>query len=200
MKTLKVLIILMLPMIMLISSTIIHDGDTLTIEVKPKFTLLYTKVEGTIYNPVKSQCDGTPNITGDGSHFDVKKASSLRWIAVSQDMLYSPRRAKMINDPEDKRFKGHLEYGDTIWIKSKCKELNGWWVVKDAMNSKCTKSIDFLQTVGDQTLYNCNKLWSGSWQDIRIYRLRHVYYAQYQKMVNENLLSSLIRLYFKIIV
>ena len=36
-------------------------------------------------------------------------------------------------------------------------------------NEIFTRSIDFLQTTGDATLYNNNPLWSGRFDSIKIY-------------------------------
>ena len=45
------------------------------------------KVTVTTYNPTKAQCDDTPHITADGTHFKTWKASSYRYVALSRDLL-----------------------------------------------------------------------------------------------------------------
>jgi hypothetical protein len=135
-----------------------------------EFSLIYDNVWGTIYHAVKKQCDNTPTITGDGSRINPDHASELRWIAISQEMLYCEYRQRIINDNTNKSFKGKIQYGDTIWIKSPYDEINGWWVVRDAKNKRYTNSIDFLQTVGDGDLYGNNKLWNGRFDGIKIYK------------------------------
>lgn len=137
---------------------------------KSDMELLYDNIWGTIYNPEVRQCDETPTITGDGSIINADDASSHRWIAISQEMLYCLRRAQIINDPFDSRFKGKIGYGDTVWIVSPHEKINGMWVVHDAKNALYTNSIDFLQTKGDGSLYDNNPLWSGKFEDIKIYR------------------------------
>ena len=138
--------------------------------------LLYDNVWGTIYHAESKQCDDSPNITGDGSKIDTNNASKHRWIAISQEMLKCSYRAKLANNTNSVRYKGKIQYGDTVWIVSKHKEINGWWVVKDAKNASLRKSIDFLQTKGDGKLYNNNKSWSGKFLNIKIYR---------KKVINE---------------
>lgn len=132
--------------------------------------LLYDNIWGTIYNPEVRQCDDSPTITGDGSVINPNDASSHRWIAISQEMLNCVKRANIINDPNDKRFKGKIKYGDTVWIESPYPNINGIWIVHDVKNAKYMRSIDFLQTKGDYSLFNNNPLWSGKFENIKIYK------------------------------
>ena len=135
-----------------------------------KLHLLYDNIIGTVYNPVKSQCDDTPHITADLSFIDVNNASNHRWIAISQDLLYDEYRKKF-NGNENIRFNGKLKYGDTIWIESPYVEINGWWVVHDAMNKRYTNRIDFLQTMNDNSLYKNYPKWPGKFDNIKIYSI-----------------------------
>ena len=97
----------------------------------------------TFYNAVVAQCDNDPFTTADGSHIDVKKLNKgeLRWVALSQDLIddaYKARRHPGL-------FKGNFEFGDTITVESKkysC--MNGCYVVRDVMNRRYRKSMDFL--------------------------------------------------------
>ena len=132
--------------------------------------LLYSDVWGTIYNPVKEQCNNNPTITGDGSKIDIKNASKHRWIAISHEMLNCEYRLKILNNPKNDRYRGKIQYGDTIWIDSPYPEINGWWVVRDAKNARYTNSIDFLQTIGDTRLYKGSPSWSGKFKKIKIYK------------------------------
>ena len=132
--------------------------------------LLYDNVWGTIYHAEAEQCDDTPTITGNGWCINPEKASNHRWIAISQGMLDDAYREKLLNNPNIDRFKGKIEYGDTIWVESPYKEINGWWVVCDAKNKRYFRSIDFLQTKGDSSLFGNNKRWSGRFENIKIYR------------------------------
>jgi hypothetical protein len=136
---------------------------------KPQFKeLLYENVWGSIYSATDSQCDSTPTITADGSKIDSIRASKLRWIAISQDLINDKCRAKKY--PNSNHFKGKIQFGDTIWIISPFKNINGWWVVHDVKNSKMNNSVDFLQTKGDGNLYNYSRQWSGKFKHIKIYR------------------------------
>jgi len=154
--------------ILLLSTGMINES-TININNSMYLELLYDNVWGTIYNPVTEQCNDNPTITGDGSKIDVNNASNHRWIAISQEMLNCNYRATLLMDSS--RFNGKLQYGDYVWIESPYDEINGWWEVRDSKNKRYTNSIDFLQTVGDTRLYNDNKLWSGKFENIKIYRV-----------------------------
>ena len=89
------------------------------------------KVTVTTYNPTKAQCDDTPHITADGTHFKTWKASSYRYVALSRDLL--------------SRWGGPFEYGDYIIIEG----TDGWdgiYQVRDTMNPKWVKRVDILTT------------------------------------------------------
>jgi hypothetical protein len=134
-------------------------------------TLLYEDVWGSIYHAEVSQCDSTPHVTADGSRINPWKASKHRWIAISQDLIYDEYRMKLTK-PGSSRFRGKIQYGDTVWIDSPYPEINGWWVVCDAKNKRYTKSIDFLQTKDDKTLTKNYPLWPGEFTNIKIYHFR----------------------------
>lgn len=130
---------------------------------------VYDNIWGTIYHAVKEQCDDTPTITGDGSRINPYRASEHRWIAISQEMLNCEYRQTLVDDTM--LFRGKISYGDTIWIQSPHSEINGWWIVRDTKNKRYKNSIDFLQTVGDGNLYNNDKMWSGKFEDLKLYSL-----------------------------
>lgn len=134
-------------------------------------TPIYNNVWGTIYHAEESQCDDSPNITGDGSYINTTNASNLRWIAISHEMLDCDYRESLINDPKSSLYKGKIEYGDTIWVISPNETLNGMWIVHDTKHYRYKNSIDFLQTKGDGTLYNNNQLWCGRFDSIEIYAI-----------------------------
>jgi hypothetical protein len=148
----------------------VNEGDNIVIEfsIEP----LYDNIWGTIYHAEKRQCDDTPTITGDGSRINPHKASELRWIAISQEMLDCQWRVGLLNDSNSNLFKGRIQYGDTIWIESPYPEINGWWVVHDTKNQRYTNSIDFLQTKNDGSLYNNDPMWNGRFDDIKIYTMK----------------------------
>jgi len=89
------------------------------------------KVTVTTYNPTKAQCDDTPHITADGTHFKTWKASSYRYVALSRDLL--------------SRWGGPFEYGDYIVIEG-TGDRDGVYQVRDTMNPKWTNRVDILTT------------------------------------------------------
>jgi len=155
-------------------------GDTI-----PDLELLYGDIWGTIYHALEAQCDDTPTITGDGSKINPDIASQYRWIAITQEMLCDSVREKILNKPDVDRFRGKIQYGDTVWIESDNPNINGWWVVHDTKNKRCIRSIDFLQTHGDGSLYDNNRLWSGKFKHLNIYRLNNSNYSEYQSVQND---------------
>ncbi len=93
--------------------------------------LLYA-VTGTYYNAEAGQCDDRPTETADGSQISLSKLRSgaVRWVALSRDLL--------------KRWGGHFDYGDTIHVWHHNTMLSGRWVVRDCMNRRFKRRIDFL--------------------------------------------------------
>jgi len=85
----------------------------------------------TTYNPTRQQCDSTPHITADGTHFKTWKASSYRYVALSRDLL--------------SRWGGPFNYGDYIVIEG-TGERDGVYQVRDTMNPKWTNRVDILTT------------------------------------------------------
>lgn len=88
---------------------------------------------GTYYNPVTEQCDNRPLETADGTIIDIGKLNNheLRYISISRDL--------------QKEFR----LGDTVYIQCNNKSLTGIWVIRDLMNAKWEKKIDFLFPVKD---------------------------------------------------
>lgn len=134
---------------------------------------------GTIYHPVKWQCDDTPLITGNGFKIDPNNASNHRVIAISQNMLNDVYRLSLLNDTiNDNRFRGKLNYGDSVYVLSPIDSfgnyiypnINGWWHIEDTKNPRFENSIDFLQTEGDRSLYNYDMTWNGKFENIKIYK------------------------------
>ena len=89
------------------------------------------EVTVTTYNPTIHQCDSTPHITADGTHFKTWKASSYRYVALSRDLL--------------SRWGGPFNYGDYIVIEG-TGERDGVYQVRDTMNPKWTNRVDILTT------------------------------------------------------
>lgn len=90
----------------------------------------HSTVVATMYHPVPSQTDDTPNITADGTVFDISKASEYKYIAISRDL--------------HKRYGGDFGFNDIVYVKSE--EVSGFFIIKDLMNERFTKRIDFLHT------------------------------------------------------
>ena len=103
---------------------------TVTVNVRPK---AIHQVVGTLYNPVSGQCDSDPLVTADGSTIDMTalKEGALRWVALSRDLL--------------KRWGGPYDYGDSIFVYHPHRQVVGWWVVRDCMNARYKKRMDFLR-------------------------------------------------------
>jgi len=92
-------------------------------------------VYATMYHPVLGQCDDSPDVTADQTKIpNIDSCSHLNWIAVSQDLLW-------FNN-------GPIRYGDTVYVEAGHK--TGYYVVRDAMNRRFKKKIDFLESVGTE--------------------------------------------------
>ena len=89
------------------------------------------KVDVTMYQPTRYQTDSTPNITADGTHIRINKASLYKFVALSRNLL--------------SRWGGPFEYGDYIMIEGTGK-YDGVYQVRDTMNPKCTNRVDILTT------------------------------------------------------
>ena len=98
-----------------------------------EFKLEGMEVTVTMYHPVSSQTDSTPNILADGTRIRVHKASEYRFIAVSRNLL--------------KQHGGFLEYGDFI-VLSGTGHKDGVYQVKDTMNKRFVNRVDILESPG----------------------------------------------------
>ncbi len=146
------------------------------LSLKPELTLLYDNVWATVYHPESSQCDDSPDRTGDGSKIDLNNVNKLRWIAISQEMLNCIERQKLMTYSRSELYKGKIQYGDTILVMSNHTEINGWWVVHDAKSANLRKSIDFLQSNDRKSLY-------GKWDDVKIYKVDNISYKEYSRRI-----------------
>jgi hypothetical protein len=104
----------------------------------------------TIYNPTGAQCDSTPLITASNARIDPVKLSKqeLRWMALSRDLI--------------KRWNGAFDYGDTVLVSSGDKQIDGLWVVQDALNKKYKMRGDLL--------FDRNVRRTGRWNNVKITR------------------------------
>lgn len=101
----------------------------------------------TVYHPVAGQTDSMPYVTADGSVIDTTNPAKHRWVALSRDLLQCSYRAEMFKDTSF--WRGDFSFGDTVMVLSDDDRINGLWVVRDCMNKKYKKRIDFLQGKGD---------------------------------------------------
>ncbi len=137
--------------ILLFSLNIITGLDAEIRDLELQNMMLTTKVEhmeirrepsefivtGTMYSPTRAQCDATPNITADGTKINPKHASNYRYVALSRDLL--------------ERWGGPFQYGEYIAVEGTQRgKHDGIWQVRDTMNPKWLKRVDFLVTNGTQ--------------------------------------------------
>jgi 3D (Asp-Asp-Asp) domain-containing protein len=137
--------------ILLFSLNIITGLDAEIRDLELQNMMLTTKVEhmeirressefivtGTMYSPTLAQCDATPNITADGTKINPNHASQYRYVALSRDLL--------------ERWGGPFQYGEYIAVEGTQRgKHDGIWQVRDTMNPKWLKRVDFLVTNGTQ--------------------------------------------------
>ncbi len=128
---------------------------------------VYENIFATVYHAKKEQTDKTPFITATGDDFSKLPINNIRWCALSRDLL---NRQFIDKKKRHIKWTGKINLHDTIWVNSSCKEINGWWVVKDVMgiyhiNAKGdtiqqNRRIDFLQDHRDTTsfLLSCKNI------------------------------------------
>jgi len=112
----------MLKLFIIFTGLLSYDSSNLNKNEKQR---LY--VTATIYHAVEEQTDSTPNITASGYKINMKDPLSDRIIAVSWD-LENQYGFKM---------------GDMVHVKG-TGVLDGIWFVRDRMNKRFRKRIDFL--------------------------------------------------------
>ena len=91
------------------------------------------KVDVTMYQPDKIQCDDTPDITADGTRIRINEASNYKFVALSRNLL--------------KRWGGPFDYGDFILLRG-TDEKDGVYQVRDTMNPKWVNVVDILESKG----------------------------------------------------
>ena len=116
-----------------------HTFKVLSVILKP----IEIPVIGTVYNPEVSQCDANPYELADGTNIRHKNINKLRYVALSRDLIKNEYRANLFKTKN--QWHGKIQFGDTIYVISDNKLLNGYWIVKDVMNSRYSRRIDFLQ-------------------------------------------------------
>ena len=103
------------------------------IESKSLSPAVQFKVTATMYHPVESQTDSTPDQLASGIYIKPSRASSYRFVALSRDLLA--------------RWGGPFDYGDYVVIEG-AGDYSGIWKVQDTMSPKFSKRIDFLCSPG----------------------------------------------------
>ena len=111
----------MLKLLFIFTSLLSYDSSSLSKELQRVF------VTATIYHAVEEQTDSTPNITASGYEINMADPLSDRIIAVSWDLenVYG------------------FKMGDMVHV-SGTGVLDGIWFVRDRMNKRFRKRIDFL--------------------------------------------------------
>jgi len=111
----------MLKLLFIFTSLLSYDSSRLSEDEQRVF------VTATIYHAVEEQTDSTPNITASGYEINMADPLSDRIIAVSWDLenVYG------------------FKMGDMVYV-SGTGVLDGIWFVRDRMNKRFRKRIDFL--------------------------------------------------------
>ena len=89
------------------------------------------EVDVTMYQPIHLQTDNTPNITADGTHIRISRASEYKFVALSRNLL--------------DRWGGPFDYGDFILIRG-TNHKDGVYQVRDTMNPKWVNMVDILES------------------------------------------------------
>ena len=98
-----------------------------------EYKIKETNVTVTMYQPLRSQTDSTPNILADGTRIRTQEASDYKFIAVSRNLL--------------KRFGGWSDYGDFVLLHGTFTK-DGFYQVRDTMNPRFVNRIDILESPG----------------------------------------------------
>ena len=112
----------MLKLLLIFTSLLSYDSSRLSEDESQRVF-----VTATIYHAVEEQTDSTPNITASGYKINMADPLSDRIIAVSWDLenVYG------------------FKMGDMVYV-SGTGVLDGIWFVRDRMNKRFRKRIDFL--------------------------------------------------------
>jgi len=116
--------------------------------VREMFSSNYYINSLTGYHPTVEQCDRTPDITADGTKFDINKAGEYNYVALSRDLLahFNKRGAD-------------IQFSDYVLIKGTPNGAqDGIYQVRDTMNKRHTEWIDILLTPGEKSFYYRNIL------------------------------------------
>ena len=111
----------------------LRDENKRLAEKLDEYKIKETNVTVTMYQPIRSQTDSTPNILADGTRIRTQEASNYKFIAVSRNLL--------------KRFGGWLDYGDFVLLYGTFTK-DGFYQDRDTMNPRFVDRIDILESPG----------------------------------------------------
>ena len=97
---------------------------------KVKKEPIYHIVTASCYRAEIGQCDSTPLVTADNSIIDTNRVDELRWIAISRDLNL------------------HYKMGEKVMVSGIGNGYDGIWTIRDRMNKRFKKKIDFLISKG----------------------------------------------------
>ena len=120
-----ILAIILLELVTILLSISIMDEPKQNV-LGIKIEVISHEVTASCYRANVNECDSTPLLTADGSKIDTNRVDNLRWVAISRDL--------------EKVYK----MGDSIIVEGVGKGYDGVWVIKDRMNKRFKKKIDFL--------------------------------------------------------
>jgi hypothetical protein len=128
----KVKLVVFTSIVLLFTFTLTLPGATTARNSVLRISEMFILDTLTIYNPTSRQCDRDPLVTASNKTIDIHKlkAGSIRWMALSRNML--------------KRWGGALNYGDTIVLQAGDSIVDGNWVIQDTMNKKFFNRGDLL--------------------------------------------------------
>ncbi len=106
-------------------------------------------VDASVYFPVEEQTDEDPFITADGSRINEKNPRGHRWLALSRNLL--------------SRWGGQIEYGDSVKVEGISPQLDGIYIVRDAMHHRIRNRVDILVGPNDKIM--------GYWEDVKLTKL-----------------------------
>ncbi|WP_062544324.1 RlpA-like double-psi beta-barrel domain-containing protein [Rufibacter tibetensis] len=106
-------------------------------------------VDASVYFPLEEQTDEDPLITADGSKINEKNPRQHRWLALSRNLL--------------SRWGGKIEYGDSVMVEGISNQLDGVYVVRDAMHHRIKNRVDILVGPDDNIM--------GYWEDVKLSKL-----------------------------
>jgi len=91
-------------------------------------------VVATTYYCTKEQCDNSPYVTASGFEIDHDCPYNSRCLAISRDL------------------KQYFRFGDTVIVSGNRMptDVDSVWIVRDVMNKRFTKRIDFCFSKGQQ--------------------------------------------------